>query len=125
MCQARGVCLELLRWWNTKYTMEMEGEFTTHLLMTQAAALLKYKWCVQQDNQEGAPGCTLFMLTQQIKNVLSLIHLFEEPNAVLQKWWKASQANLTMSLVSRLKAGAKSESRRGYHHNIMVSITVC
>ena len=65
MCQARGVCLELLQWWNTKYTTEgcSSVGFTTHLLMTQAAAMLKYKQFVQQDNWEGAPGCTLFMLT--------------------------------------------------------------
>jgi hypothetical protein len=89
MCQSRGVCLELLRWWNTKYTTEMDGELTTHLLMTQAAALLNYKRFVQQDKWEGAPGCTYFMLNRQIENVLSLIHLFKEPNAVLQNWWIA------------------------------------
>jgi len=89
MCRARGVCLELLRWWNTKYTTEVEGEFTALLLMTQAAALLKYKWFVQRDGREGAPGCTLSMLTQQIENVVSLIHLFEEPSVVLKNWWIA------------------------------------
>jgi hypothetical protein len=89
MCQARGVCLELLRWWNTKYTTEVEGELTTQLLMTQAVILLKYKRCAQQDNREGAPGCTIFRLNRQIENVLSLVHLFEEPNAVLQEWWIA------------------------------------
>jgi hypothetical protein len=89
MCQARGVCLELLRWWNTKYTIEKAENMTTHLLMTQVAALLKYKRCVQQDNREGAPGCTLFMLTRQIENVLSLIIPDEIPSAALQKWWIA------------------------------------
>ena len=89
MCQAQGVCLELLRWWNTKYTTEMGGEITTYLLMTQVAALIKYKRRVQQDNREGAPGCTLFMLTRQIENVLSLIIPGEDPSAVLQKWWIA------------------------------------
>jgi hypothetical protein len=91
MCQARGVCLELLRWWNTKYTTEVVEEFTTHLLMTQAAALINYKRRVEQDNREGAPGCTMFMLTRQIENVLSLIYPFEEPNAVLKNWWMARQ----------------------------------
>ena len=111
MCQARGVCLELLRWWSTKYTTEgryftshllleqaqaaalngcsVVGGFTTHLLMTQAAALLKYKWCAQQDNRERAPGCTLFMLTRQIENVLFLIFPGDHPSATLQEWRKA------------------------------------
>lgn len=92
MCQARGVGLELLRWWNAKYTTKgcsVEGAFTTHLLMTQAAALIKYKRCVQQDNRVGAPGCTLFMLTRQIENVLSLIYPGENPSVTLQEWWRA------------------------------------
>ena len=98
MCQARGVCLELLRWWNTKYTIEGHstmGAFTTHLLMTQAAALLKYKRLVQQDNREGAPGCTLFMLTRQIENVLVLIIPGENPSAALQDWRKARARNIS------------------------------
>ena len=92
MCQARGVGLELLRWWNTKYTTEgcsEEGAFTTHLLMTQAAALLNYKRCAEKDNRVGAPGCTLFMLTRQIENVLSLIYPEENPSVRLQEWWRA------------------------------------
>ena len=68
------------------------GAFTTHLLMTQAAALLKYKRLVQQDNREGAPGCTLFMLTRQIENVLVLIIL---PSAALQDWRKARAHNIS------------------------------
>jgi hypothetical protein len=86
MCQARGVCLELLRWWNTKYTTEEKGDFSTYLFMTQVAALVNYKQRVQHDNREGAPGCTLFMLTRQIENVLSLIIPDENPSAALQKW---------------------------------------
>jgi hypothetical protein len=88
ICQARGVCLELLRWWNTKYTIadRMEGAFTTHLLVNQAVALLNYKECMEQDNREGAPGCTLFMLTQQIQNVLSLILPDEIPSSALETW---------------------------------------
>jgi hypothetical protein len=96
MRQARGVCLELLRWWNTKYTAEdhsMEGGFTTHLLMNQAVALLNYKERVEQDNREGAPGCTLFMLTQQIENVLSSILPDETPRSALRTW-KTVQDNL-------------------------------
>lgn len=92
MCQARGVCLELLRWWNTKYSTYhadggslVDATFTTHLLVTQAAALLKYKQCAQQDNREGAPGCTVIMLTQQIENVLSIIP-GEVPGVALQEW---------------------------------------
>jgi hypothetical protein len=92
ICQARGVCLELLRWWNTKYTThDVEGgslgstAFTTHLLITQAVALLKYKRCAQQDEREGAPGCTLFMLTRQIENILLIIP-GEVPGAALREW---------------------------------------
>jgi len=94
MCQARGVCLELLEWWNTKYTAhdaEAGSEslagtvFTTHLLITQATALLKYKRCTQQDGREGAPGCTLLTLTRQIENVLSILP-GEVPGAALQEW---------------------------------------
>ena len=43
MCQSQGICLELLQWWNTKYTTEGVEISTTYLLMTQVAALLKYK----------------------------------------------------------------------------------
>ena len=92
MCQAQGVGLELLRWWNTKYTTEgcsEEGAFTTHLLMTQAAALLNYKRCAEKDNRVGAPGCTLFMLTRQIENVLSLIYPEENPSVTLHEWCRA------------------------------------
>ena len=101
MCQSQGICLELLQWWNTKYTTEGAEISTTYLLMTQVAALLKYKQCVQQDNREGAPGCTLFMLTCQIENVLSLIVLGENPKAVLQKWWIACR-NTPHKMVSLL-----------------------
>ena len=85
MCQARGVCLELLRWWSTKYTASVGAAFKNHLLITQAIALFKYKRCAQQDGREGAPGCTLFMLTRQIENVLLIIP-GEVPGAVLQEW---------------------------------------
>ena len=93
MCQARGVCLELLRWWNTKYTTEgcSSVGFTTHMLMTQAAAMIKYKWCAQQDDREGAPGCTFFLLTQQIENVLSLIAPSPNASTALQNWRSARQ----------------------------------
>ena len=89
ICQARGVCLELLRWWNTKYTIGdhcLQGAFTTHLLINQAVALLNYKECVEQDNRQGAPGCTLFMLTRQIENVISLILPDEIPSSALETW---------------------------------------
>ena len=105
MCQARGVCLELLRWWNTQYTAEgpsmLVGEFTTHLFMTQAAALLNYKQCVEDDNREGAPGCTLDMLTRQIVNVLFLILPGDDPCAALQNWKKARR-----NLSSKKKSGS-------------------
>jgi hypothetical protein len=98
ICQARGVGLELLRWWNAKYTTEgcccsAEGAFTTHLLMTQAAAVLHYKRLAQQDSRVGAPGCTLFMLTRQIENVLSLVHPGENRSVTLPEWWIARRGN--------------------------------
>lgn len=104
MCQARGVGLELLRWWNAKYTTDAPGAFlgpsefgafTTHMLMTQVAALLNYKRSVQIDNREGSPGCTYFMLTRQIENVVSLIVPDETPSAVLLRWRKARHTSAT------------------------------
>ena len=123
MCQARGVCLELLRW-NTKYTAheaDTEGGslvitgFTTHLLIIQAAALLKYKRYVQKDGREGAPGSTFFMLTQQIENVLSILP-GEVPGAALREWKKivrnfSYQEDLTLGFSSQDWAHVKIMER--------------
>jgi hypothetical protein len=59
--------------------------FTTHLLITQAAALLNYKRCAQQDDREGAPGCTILMLSKQIENVLTIIP-GSVPGEALREW---------------------------------------
>lgn len=92
MCRARGVCLELLQWWDKRYTTHdakggllMSTGFTTHLLITQATVLLNYKRRALQDDREGAPGCTLSILTRQIENVL-LVFPGDVPGDVLQQW---------------------------------------
>lgn len=109
MCQARGICLELLRWWNSKYTTEgcsPEG-FTTHMIMVQAAALVKYKRFVQYDEREGAPGCTFFMLDRQIENILSLI----DPNP---KTGQLASTTLENWRIARQKLSRKSDFNLGF-----------
>jgi hypothetical protein len=54
--------------------------------MTQAAAMIKYKRSVEHEDREGAPGCTFFMLTRQIENVLSLIAPGQNASTALQDW---------------------------------------
>ena len=99
MCQARGVCLEILRWWYSKYTAEgwsNVGSFSTHLLVSQAAALIYYKARAEQDNREGAPGCTLSMLIQQITNVLILvIPRHDNRFEMIERWRSAGFLNAT------------------------------
>jgi hypothetical protein len=81
ICQARGVCLELLRWWESKYratnpaaTGSSAGvAFTTRLIVAQAATVLRYKRSAEKDNREGALGCTASLLSLQIDNVISII----------------------------------------------------
>jgi len=81
ICQARGVCLELLRWWESSYratnpaTVYSTGDapLTTRLIVAQASALLKYKQSAEKDEREGAPGCTESFLSLQLKNVISVI----------------------------------------------------
>jgi len=79
-CLARGVCLELLRWWESKYSAAIDpapgpsdATFTTRLLVSQAATLLKYKKSAEKEGQEGALGCTASLLSLQVDNVLSII----------------------------------------------------
>jgi len=74
MCVARGTCIELLRWWNTKYSISTtefsyQGDFTTHFLVSQALALWIYKFRTEEDERPGAPGCTRDLLLSQIRNV--------------------------------------------------------
>ena len=87
ICQARGVCLELLHWWESKYRIinppaiysATDTALTTCLIVGQAATLLKYKASAEKDEREGAPGCTASLLSLQIKNVISII-----PGGVLE-----------------------------------------
>ena len=103
MCQARGVCLQLLQWWTTNYTAAVITEggsivgFTTLMLMTQAAAMVKYMRYVQQDDREGAPGCTFFLLNRQIENVISLIAPHLDGDTALRDWdnWGLKRRNLS------------------------------
>jgi hypothetical protein len=89
MCTARGVCIELLRWWSSKYRLRYTGvrsmvaSFTRHaktydnfpinFLLEEAALLLKYKTLAQLENREGAPGCSASKLHDQILNVVYLL----------------------------------------------------
>jgi len=81
ICLARGVCFELLRWWESKYSTTGHAEagssldttFTTRLLIAQAAAVLKYKQLAEKDKREGAAGCMASLLSLQMDNVLSII----------------------------------------------------
>jgi hypothetical protein len=92
MCTARGVCIELLRWWNSKYRMRSTcmwslknrlkkryektfDNFPITFLLEEAALLLEYKTRAQQDKREGAPGCSVSKLHHQISNV---VYLFGE-----------------------------------------------
>jgi hypothetical protein len=95
MCQARGVCLEILRWWNTKYMAEgwsnVVGLITHHLLMSQVGALINYKGRAEKDNRGGAPGCTLSMLIRQIRNVLILVLPLGQPAGEALRRWRCAR----------------------------------
>ena len=81
ICQAHGVCLELLHWWESNYRIinpptiysATDMALTTCLIVGQAATLLKYKASVEKDKREGAPGCTASLLSLQIKNIISIV----------------------------------------------------
>jgi hypothetical protein len=91
MCTARGVCIELLLWWSTKYRMRHTGvrsldassttarqamtyeDFPITFLLEEAALLLEYKTRAQLENRQGAPGCSTSKLYYQIFNVVSLL----------------------------------------------------
>lgn len=90
MCTARGVCIELLRWWSSKYRLrhtdvrsmdpssttprhaKTYDDFPITFLLEEAALLLEYKNRAQLENREGAPGCCASKLHDQILNVLYL-----------------------------------------------------
>ena len=67
ICQAHGVCLELLGWWESNYratspaatNSTADAAFATCLVVAQAAVVLKYKESAEEDEREGAPGCTV------------------------------------------------------------------
>jgi hypothetical protein len=91
MCTARGVCIELLRWWSSKYRLRYTGvrnvdssstrhtktydDFPIIFLLEEAALFLEYKTRAELENREGAPGCSTRKLHDQILNV---IYLFGE-----------------------------------------------
>jgi hypothetical protein len=87
MCTARGVCIELFRWWSSKYRLRYTGvrsmdssstmynDFPVTFLLEEAALLLEYKTRAQLENREGAPGCSTSKLRDQILNV---VYLFGE-----------------------------------------------
>jgi hypothetical protein len=83
MCTARGVCIELLRWWSSKYRLrhtvvrhaKTYEDFPIVFLLEEAVLLLEYKIRALQDDREGAPGCSTSALHIQILNV---VHLFGE-----------------------------------------------
>lgn len=89
ICQARGVCLELLHWWESCYRATnlptvystTDTALTTRLIVAQAATLLRYKASAEEDQREGAPGCTASLLSLQIENVISIV-----PGGLLE--WK-------------------------------------
>jgi len=81
ICQAHGVCLELLGWWESNYratspaatNSTADAAFATCLVVAQAAVVLKYKESAEEDEREGAPGCTASLLSLQIENIISII----------------------------------------------------
>jgi hypothetical protein len=77
MCTARGVCIELLHWWSSKYRLRHTAvrtydDFPITFLLEEAALLLEYKIRAELDNREGAPGCSTSKLHDQILNVVNL-----------------------------------------------------
>ena len=93
MCTARGVCIELLRWWSSKYRLRHTGvrcmdpssmvprgaktydDFPITFLLEEAVLLLEYKIRAQENDRQGAPGCSTSALHGQILNV---VYLFGE-----------------------------------------------
>lgn len=91
MCNARGVCIELLRWWTSKYRLRHTGvmiidkgyetsrhaktydDFPITFLLEEAILLLEYKIRAQLKEREGAPGCSTSKLREQILNVVHLL----------------------------------------------------
>ncbi|KIM43805.1 hypothetical protein M413DRAFT_68970 [Hebeloma cylindrosporum] len=73
MCLARGMCLDLLDWWNANFTLTANLEelpnFTRDFLNKEARNLLSYKLAASEKKQEGADGCTVEDLAGQIINV--------------------------------------------------------
>lgn len=120
MCTARGVCIELLRWWSSKYRLTITGvrsmdpssaryaktyeDFPIIFLLEEAALLLEYKTRAQLENREGAPGCSSSKLRDQILNV---VYLFGEDAIV--HWEKLVMASSEFCSEQLSMSGPKKE----------------
>lgn len=120
MCTARGVCIELLRWWSSKYRMrhtdvrsmdsmapphaKTYDDFPITFILEEAVLLQEYKNRAQLENREGAPGCTVSKLHDQISNVL---YLFGEE--VIDLWDKLMSASFDFSIEQLSMGGPKKE----------------
>lgn len=82
MCRARGMCLELLRWWNTAYvvrqcdpTEEIAGDlehFTSLYIAREGFKIFDYKDRMEAKSHAGAMGCTRELLIDQLRNVMNV-----------------------------------------------------
>jgi hypothetical protein len=83
MCRARGMCLELLRWWDATYVVqrcnptevpdEVWPHFTSGYLAREGFKIFQYKEHIAKDSSRyGATGCTLEGLIDQLENVMNL-----------------------------------------------------
>jgi len=76
MCLARGMCWDLLDWWNATFiikAVENEEElptFTKDFIMKEARNLIRYKSRASERKREGAKGCALHDLTNQVLNII-------------------------------------------------------
>ena len=78
MCSARGMCFDLLDWWNAAFiikAVENNGElpnFTEDFISKEASNLVRYKSRASMREREGAKGCTIEELTSQVLNVIKI-----------------------------------------------------
>jgi hypothetical protein len=84
MCIARGTCMEILRWWNSKYSISTptlgEHSFSDQFMFAEATVLLVYKQYAEADKRPGAPGCVKVLLWSQIVNVLDHLGIDRIPH---------------------------------------------
>ena len=77
MCLARGMCWDLLDWWNATFiikAVENEEElptFTKDFIMKEARNIVRYKSRASKRGRAGADGCTVHDLTNQVLNVIN------------------------------------------------------